>query len=236
MNGSRSLGYTEKSQGRVTSLTSTWSEAVCFLVPRLAAATSVALGGSAAGRRSSTERPCGRGGPRWPRPTATRTATTLENGEKATPVTYTAAGAWRGGAGVARCREKRRRLHTARPTPPLKPARGALLAPCAWQRLAAVLGGLPHRKCHGCLHRATPALLAPRRCRARCRCLLLYIPVCQLAFIVKVVPPSPSPFKRESLFTYVPPYYPTPPLCPPHTELVLQNLYCTHLETHGDTP
>lgn len=75
--------------------------------------------------------------------------------------------AWRGGAGVARCREKRRRLHTARPTPPLKPARGALLAPCAWQRLAAVLGGLPHRKCHGCLHRATPALLAPRwRCRA----------------------------------------------------------------------
>ena len=41
MNGSRSLGYTEKSQGRVTS---SWSEAVCFLVPRLAAAAREALG------------------------------------------------------------------------------------------------------------------------------------------------------------------------------------------------
>jgi hypothetical protein len=96
VNGSRSLGYTEKSQGRVTSLTSTWSEAVCFLLTRLDAAARVPLEGSAAGGRSSTERPCGRGGPRWPRPTATRTATTLENGEKATPVTYKAAGAWRG--------------------------------------------------------------------------------------------------------------------------------------------
>ena len=66
MNGSRSLGYTEKSQGRVTS---TWSEAVCFLVPRLAAATRVALGGSVAGGgRSSTAR--GRAGVGGPRPLA----------------------------------------------------------------------------------------------------------------------------------------------------------------------
>ena len=69
-----------------------------------------------------------------------------------------------GGSGVV---QRKATPVTARPTPPLKPALGALLAPCARQRLATKLGGLPHRKCHGCLHRATPALLAPRwRCRA----------------------------------------------------------------------
>ena len=116
----------KKSQGRVTSLASTWSEAVCFLVVlQLDAATRVALGGSVTDGRSSAERPCaGVGGPwpRWPRPTATRTATTLENGEKATAragrgaeksdAGYIHGGG--GGAGGARCREKRRRLHTRR--------------------------------------------------------------------------------------------------------------------------
>ena len=180
MNGSRSLGYTEKSQGRVTS---TWSEAVCFLVPPLAAATRVALGGSVAGGgRSSTAR--GRAGVGGPRPLAETYGD--KNGYNARKRRKSDAGyihgggsvAWRrrSGAGVARCREKRRRLHTARPTPPLKPARGALLAPCAWWRLAAVLRGLPHRKCHGCLHRAAPALLAPWRRRAVLRPRPLLLP------------------------------------------------------------
>ena len=60
MNGSNLSVILKKSQGRVTSLASTWSEAVCFLVvPPLAAGKHVALGGSVAGGgRSSTERPC----------------------------------------------------------------------------------------------------------------------------------------------------------------------------------
>ena len=127
----------KKSQGRVTSLASTWSEAVCFLVvPPLAAGKHVALGGSVAGGgRSSTERPC--------------VAETYgdKNGYNARKRRKSDAGyihgggsvAWRGGAGVARCREKRRRLHTARPTPPLKPAR-ARRAPSAVRVVAASRG------------------------------------------------------------------------------------------------
>ena len=119
----------KKSQGRVTSLASTWSEAVCFLVvPPLAAGKHVALGGSVAGGgRSSTERPC--------------VAETYgdKNGYNARKRRKSDAGYIHGGGSVARCREKRRRLHTARPTPPLKPAR-ARRAPSAVRVVAASRG------------------------------------------------------------------------------------------------